>query len=357
MHKKALLVLEDGTYYIGKSFGSERESFGEVVFNTSMTGYQEIITDPSCRGQIVVMTYPLFGNYGFNNEDNESPTPHIQGLVVKDLCDMPSNWRSMGNLSDYFSNNGIPGIFDIDTRHLTLHIRNNGSMYGIISTECDDVRVLSEKAKKLKTLKRNLVSDVTCKQITHLEGFDLRIVILDLGVKDSIVRSLMQLGCDIYIVPAHTTASDILNLEPDGILLSNGPGDPKEASYVVETIQKLLGIKPLMGIGLGHQLLGIALGADTYKMKFGHHGGNQPVKDLIRNRVYITAQNHNYSLKNELVPRASVTHINLNDGSVEGFFHEDYPLISVQYHPESPANPQNSGYVYEEFLKLIKSNS
>jgi carbamoyl-phosphate synthase small subunit len=357
MSKKALLVLEDGTFYEGKPFGKEGEAFGEVVFNTCMTGYQEVLTDPSYRGQIVVMTYPLIGNYGFNNEDNESSSPQVQGFVVKELCNMASNWRNVGTPSDFFIKHGIPGICDIDTRHLTQHIRNNGSMYGVISTLNDDVQWLARKAKELAAIKQDLVSAVTCREIRHIEGSSPRIAILDLGVKASIIRSLVQLGCEIYVIPAHAPASSILDLKPDGILLSNGPGDPRDIPYALKTVKQLLGKRPIMGICLGHQLLGLALGASSYKMKFGHHGGNHPVKDLNKNRVYITSQNHNYALNDDLGAHAHVTHVNLNDGSIEGFSHEDFPLISVQYHPEAAPGPQDSGHIFEEFINLIRSNS
>lgn len=355
---KALLVLEDGTYYIGKAFGKIGEVYGEVVFNTCMTGYQEILTDPSYKGQIVVMTYPLIGNYGFNFEDNESHKPHIQGFVVKELCDMPSNWRNTGKPDSFFKENDITGICDIDTRHLTQHIRNHGSMFGVISSEAtcsqQDILILAAKARELSKQRQDLVSLVSTKTGRHIEGNGSRIIILDLGVKENIIRSLINLGCDVHVVPATTSSDDIMSLKPDGILLSNGPGDPMDIPYAVKTVTDLLGKKPMLGICLGHQLLGLALGGKSYKMKFGHHGGNHPVKDLQKNRIYITSQNHNYALRDDFSQDVVVTHINFNDNTVEGFSHLHYPIMGIQYHPEASPGPSDSSIIFDEFLELVK---
>ena len=354
---KALLVLEDGTYYVGKAFGDASEACGEVVFNTCMTGYQEILTDPSYKGQIVVMTYPLIGNYGFNFEDNESFQPHVQGFVVKELCDMPSNWRNTGNPDQFFRENHIVGLCDIDTRHLTQHIRNYGSMAGIISSRTngsrDDRKVLAEKARKAASEHTDLVSLVSTKTGRHYEGNGARIAVLDLGVKENILRSMENLGCDVSVVPSTASADEILSLKPDGILISNGPGDPMDIPYAVKTARALIGKKPILGICLGHQVLGLALGGKTYKLKFGHHGGNHPVKNLAENRIYITSQNHNYALREDFSQDVEITHVNLNDGTVEGFSHRKYPVIGIQYHPEASPGPSDSAKIFDEFLRLV----
>ncbi|HHW49025.1 MAG TPA: glutamine-hydrolyzing carbamoyl-phosphate synthase small subunit [Clostridiaceae bacterium] len=350
---KSVLVLEDGTYYPGEAFGKPGETAGEVVFNTCMTGYQEVITDPSYNGQIVVMTYPLIGNYGFNDDDNESYKPHIQGLIIKELCEWPNNWRCRTKPDDYFVKNNIVGIKGIDTRALTQHIRRYGSMYGIISTECGNVDALLEKLKAKKAEKRNLVMEITTKEPIHKPGTGRKVVVLDLGVKYNIIRTLESKNCDIYVLPAFSSYDEIMSYEPDGILISNGPGDPKDLPEVKTTVQKLLGKKPILGICLGHQILGLALGGNTYKLKFGHHGGNHPVKDYRTGRCYITSQNHNYALEDSICDGALITHININDGTVEGFKHKDIPLISVQYHPEAAPGPQDSAYIFDEFINLM----
>ena len=350
---KSVLVLEDGTYFTGESFGRKGEAFGEIVFNTCMTGYQEITTDPSYNGQIVAMTYPLIGNYGFNHLDNESYKPHIQGFIVGELCDYPSNWRCSMDADKYFESNNITGIKGIDTRALTQYIRRFGSMYGVISSECGNIDTLLERLKADKARKRNLVMEVTTKIPVYKPGPGKRVVILDFGVKNNIIKALQDRNCHISILPAFSTLDEIMKHEPDGILLSNGPGDPMELLSVKNTVQGLIGLKPILGICLGHQLLGIALGGTTYKLKFGHHGGNHPVKDLTTGRCYITSQNHNYALERDFSDDVTITHVNINDNTTEGFRHKSLPILSVQYHPEASPGPQDSAYIFDEFLKLL----
>ncbi len=351
---KSVLVLEDGTYFPGEGFGQKGETAGEVVFNTCMTGYQEITTDPSYNGQIVTMTYPLVGNYGFNGEDNESYKTHLQGFIVKELCVEPNNWRNSTAPDDYFKKNNIIGLKGIDTRALTQHIRSHGSMFGIISTECGNVDILLEKLKAKMEEKRSLVMEVTTREPYHIPGAGSRVALLDFGVKRNIIRSLQKRGCDIYILPASSTAKEILSVNPDGVLVSNGPGDPKDLPEAKAVLQQLLGKKPLFGICLGHQLLGLSLGGNTYKLKFGHHGGNHPVKDFITGRCYITSQNHNFALEKDFSNEIEITHMNVNDNTVEGFRHRTLPVLSVQYHPEAAPGPQDSAYLFDEFLKMMQ---
>ncbi|NLY42697.1 MAG: glutamine-hydrolyzing carbamoyl-phosphate synthase small subunit [Clostridiaceae bacterium] len=351
---QAVLVLEDGNMYYGTSFGATGETIGEVVFNTCMTGYQEILTDPSYNGQIITMTYPLIGNYGFNDFDNESDRPHARGFIVKELCDTPSNWRCTIKPEDYFKMHNIIGIKDIDTRSLTQHIRNFGSMYGAISTQCDKRDVLMEKIHEYKNKKRNLVDEVSTKEMYHLPGTGKKVAVIDFGIKHNILRSLKKHNCDLYVFPHTASPQDIMAVEPNGILLSNGPGDPKDLPEAVKNIKELLGKKPIIGICLGHQLLGLCLGGDTYKLKFGHHGGNHPVKDLTTGRVYITSQNHNYALKKDLVNDIHITQINVNDNTVEAFKHKYLPVIGIQYHPEAAAGPQDTAYIFNDFVKMME---
>lgn len=349
---KSVLVLEDGTYFPGEAFGQKGEAFGEVIFNTCMSGYQEIITDPSYRGQIVAMTYPLIGNYGFNNSDNESEKAHIQGFIVKELCEAPNNWRCSMTPEEYFIKNGIVGIKGIDTRALTQHIRSFGSMPGIISTESGNVDMLLEKLKAKKAEKHLPVMEVTTKTTVHKPGIGKKVVILDLGIKSSILQALEHYKYDIFILPAFSSYGEIMKFDPDGIVISNGPGDPADLKGIVTVIQKLIGKKPLFGISLGHQLLGLALGGTAVKLKFGHHGGNYPVKDIKTGRCNITTQSHNYVLENNFSSDIMVTHVNINDGTIEGIGHRDLPILGVQYNPIATKG-SDVGCVYDEFMKLI----
>jgi carbamoyl-phosphate synthase small subunit len=369
---KALLLLEDGTVFEGENFGAQGEAFGEVVFNTSITGYQEIITDPSYKGQIVTMTYPLIGNYGVNEEDIESRKPWLEGFVVKELSTIRSNWRSTMSLDEYLSKHNIVGIQGIDTRALTRCLRLKGVMRGVISTKDFDLESLTKKLKSAPHLVGvDLVKEATCKESyvwtenkkqkeaclpVGRENRKYKVVVLDCGVKFNILRNLVRVGCKVKVVPASTSAEEILKLKPDGLLLSNGPGDPEAVTYVIETTRKLLGKLPIFGICLGHQMLGLALGGKTYKLKFGHHGGNHPVKDLKTEKVAITAQNHGFNVDMESIPDKNVvtTHINLYDGTAEGLEHKKLKLFSMQYHPEAGPGPHDANYLFGRFVKLME---
>ncbi|MFN3396572.1 MAG: glutamine-hydrolyzing carbamoyl-phosphate synthase small subunit [Thermodesulfovibrionales bacterium] len=365
---KALLVLADGTVFDGKSFGSEGETIGEVVFNTSMTGYQEILTDPSYKGQIVTMTYPQIGNYGVNLEDVESAGgPKVEGFVVKEYIDFPSNWRSKMPLGQYLRDNEIVAIEGIDTRALTRHLRNHGAQMGIISTVDLNPESLLEKVKGHPGISAiDLVKEVTTKEAySWKEGCwpwcklereaTYNIVVYDFGVKFNILRNLFEAGFNVTVVPATTPAEAVLEMNPDGILLSNGPGDPVTVTYAIVNTRGLIGKKPIFGICLGHQILGLAMGGRTYKLKFGHHGGNHPVKDLKTGRVEITAQNHNYCVDiNSLKGQVRLTHQNLFDGSEEGMEHVEYPIFSVQHHPEAGPGPNDSTHLFKRFREVIE---
>lgn len=376
---KCLLVLEDGSVFEGKSFGYVGESIGEIVFNTSMTGYQEILTDPSYKGQMVVMTYPEIGNYGINLEDIESRKLFLEGFIVRQYNPMPSNFRSTQTLDQYLKKNKVVGIEGVDTRALTRHLRDHGSKMGIISNVDGDVKRLLKKVKAApKMVGRDLAKEVTCEKPYHwtekLWELDVgaqliaprqdagrdksrpyKVVAYDFGIKYNILRGLVSAGCDVTVVPAMTSASDVLAMNPDGIFLSNGPGDPEPVTYAIENIQKLLGKKPLFGICLGHQLLGLALGGKTYKLKFGHHGGNQPVMDMSTRKVEITSQNHNFAVDTDsLKGLAELSHVNLNDKTVEGMSVIGKPAFSVQYHPEASPGPHDSQYLFNRFVEMMK---
>jgi len=360
---EAILALEDGRIFRGKSFGSSGQRCGEVVFNTSMTGYQEILTDPSYKGQIVAMTYPLIGNYGINKEDTESRGIFLEGFVVKEYSSIASSWRSQKSLGDYLKENNILGIEGIDTRELTLHIRKAGAMKAILSTEDLDVRSLVKKAKDSPGLVGiDLVKEVTCNRNyvwDKARKNKYKVIVIDCGVKYNILAKLLENRCRVTVVPAKTSADEILKINPDGILLSNGPGDPAAVSYVIETTKKLIGRVPIFGICLGHQILGLALGGATYKLKFGHHGANHPVKDLKTGKVSITVQNHGFCVDIDSLNKQDleITHINLNDQTLEGMRHRKLPIFSVQFHPEASAGPHDAGYLFGEFIKMMEKHA
>jgi len=351
------LVLEDGAAFAGTAFGTLGERMGEVVFNTSMTGYQEILTDPSYCGQIVVMTYPLIGNYGANAEDFEAQNPAAQALVVREICSLPGNWRQDETVDEFCRRTGVAGICGIDTRSLTRHLRHRGTMRGIITSDLQRGKdwSVSVQAGKEPVLPAGLVEKVSTKEPYHIPGDGPLIAVLDFGIKQNILRTAHRQGCRLAVLPAAAKPEEILALKPQGVLLSNGPGDPKNVPFAIATIKSLLGQLPIFGICLGHQLLALALGADTYKLPFGHRGGNHPVQDLKTGRVHITSQNHGYAVdENSLhgLP-LKVTHTNLNDVTIEGIKHRDLPVFSVQYHPEAAPGPHDSEYLFGEFFKLF----
>lgn len=375
MSKPAKLALADGTVYTGTHFGAEGEYFGEVVFNTSLTGYQEILTDPSYNGQIVTMTYPLIGNYGINSDDVESGRLALKGFVVKELCRDPSNYRSNQSLDDYLREHNVIGIEGIDTRALVRRIRIEGAMTGVLSSQdLDDASLIAKAQQSPELVGRDLVQEVMPAEkmkwehglheiardkITPIvdaqEGQKrYHVVAIDYGMKWNIPRHLRQMGCEVTIVPGTVTAEEVLALNPDGVFLSNGPGDPRPLDYAIGTIRDLLGKKPIFGICLGHQLLGLALGGEIFKLKFGHRGGNQPVLNQDNGRVEITSQNHGFALSPETLPIGTeVTHINLNDNTVEGIRHAGHGAFGVQYHPEASAGPHDSHYLFGEFRKMM----
>ena len=388
---KAILALADGTVFEGEQFGATGETVGEVVFNTSMTGYQEVLTDPSYKGQIVTMTYPLIGNYGCNEADVESIGPQVEGFVVREYSAYHSNWRSKWSLDTYLSEHGIIGIHGIDTRALTRRLRVHGVMNGCLSTEDLEPKSLIAKAKAWHGLVGwDLVQRVTCPNpyawhnsrqpsvVSHqqedvvrvendVDGHtpkaesgkpraeNYKVIALDFGIKYNILRQLTEHGCEVQVVPAKTTAEEILAAEPDGVFLSNGPGDPMPVGYAIETIRGLMDKKPLFGICLGHQLLGLALGGKTFKLKFGHRGANQPVKHLETDKVEITSQNHGFCVDIDSLPNSvDITHINLNDDTLEGIQHREYPIFSVQYHPEASPGPHDASYLFSRFTEMMR---
>lgn len=381
---KALLALESGRTFEATSFGAEGETIGEVVFNTSMVGYQEILTDPSYEGQIITMTSPHIGNYGVNEEDAESRKPFGAGLIVREVSGLFSNWRARESLQAYMQRFGLVGIGDVDTRALTKHLRDTGSLRGVVSTRDLDPKSLVAKAKASPIMAGlDLAKNVTCEkpyqwareggrwmrrpfeQVPALTaGERYRVVVMDFGVKFNTLRSLALRGCQVLVVPAKSSATDILKLEPHGIMVSNGPGDPSAVGYGIQSLKDLiasLGTRKkeqqfaIMGICLGHQLLGLALGAKTYKLKFGHRGGNHPVKDLITGKIEITSQNHGFAVDPASLPKEAVemTHLNLNDNTCEGLRHKQLPIFAVQYHPESSPGPHDASYLFDRFLKQM----
>ncbi len=377
MRKRAILALEDGTFFEGRSFGRAGETTGEVVFNTSLAGYQEVLTDPSYAGQIVTMTYPHIGNYGVNPDDVESVKPQVAGYVVREVTIKPSSWRSADSLDHWLDEHGIVGISEIDTRALTRHLRTHGAKRGVISALEPDVDALVKKARGIRSMAGlDLAREVTClapwvfdpasepvrdrgmlptvRQVSPV-GARFRVVAYDFGMKRNILRNLAAAGCDVTVVPATTPAADVLALGPEGVFLSNGPGDPEPCTYAIEAVRSLLDKLPLFGICLGHQILGLACGGKTYKLKFGHRGGNHPVKNLKTGQVEITSQNHGFAVDPSLFekPEFVLTHVNLNDKTVEGFRHRDLPVMSVQFHPESSPGPHDSHYLFEEFISLM----
>jgi carbamoyl-phosphate synthase small subunit len=371
----AVLALEDGTVFEGSSFGAPVERTGEVVFNTAITGYQEVFTDPSYSGQIVVLTYPQIGNYGSNDGDNESAKPHIEGLVVREFSPLSSNWRADETAQQFLTNSGVPVISEIDTRRLVRHLRSRGVMRGVLwagPTARPDSQVLVERARNSPSMAGlDLATRVSTAQSydwnhgivraspSDREGVDAgirhHVVAYDFGIKRNILRRLVHSGCRVTVVPAGTTAEDVLDLKPDGVFLSNGPGDPEPLDYQAQQIRKLVGKTPIFGICLGHQILGLALGGKTYKLKFGHRGANHPVLNQITNKVEITAHNHGFAVDadslnlNEL----EITHMNLNDETLEGFRHRSHPVFCVQYHPEAAPGPHDSHYLFDDFVKLM----
>jgi carbamoyl-phosphate synthase small subunit len=351
---KAILYLEDGSIYEGKGFGKVGTTFGELIFNTSMTGYQEILTDPSYAGQIINMTYPLIGNYGVNKVENESSKIHAKGFIVKNVSTNPSNYMSENSINEMLEGMGIVGIYGVDTRSITKKIRNSGVLKCIISNEGLSIDEVKELLKY--EIKDDWMKDVSTKEVTHIPGDGPKVALVDFGVKANIINNLKIKGCDITIFPYNASFEDIMNINPSGVLLSNGPGDPKEVKEAIETAKKLIPKIPILGICLGHQILALAVDGDTHKMKYGHRGGNHGVYDIERDKSYITSQNHGYTVDPESIKGKDmiVTHINLNDNTVEGMKHKYLPVFSVQFHPEGSPGPEDSSYIFDKFISVLK---
>lgn len=352
---KRQLILEDGTIMVGDAFGGDVDKIGEVVFNTGMTGYQEILSDPSYCGQIITMTYPLIGNYGINRDDFESIIPSLSGLIVKEVADFPSNWRSGFSLDEYMKIKNIPGISGIDTRKLTKMIRERGTVKGVICSITKDPEMMLHQVRAT-VLPKNQVQKVSTKKAYPSPGRGHRVVVVDFGMKHGILRELNNRNCDVIVVPHNTTAEEIMNLCPDGIMLTNGPGNPENVPEAIQMIKGVLGKVPLFGICLGHQLFALACGAETEKMKFGHRGSNHPVKDLKTGKVALTSQNHGYTVKADSVigTDMEITHIALNDGTVEGLKHKEFDAFTVQYHPEASPGPEDANYLFDQFITMIE---
>lgn len=363
---RALLALEDGTVFEGVAFGALGERPGEVVFNTGLTGYPEVLTDPSYKGQIVVMTYPHIGNYGITTEDFESWQPHVEGFVVREFSPESSNWRAQTTLEDFLRQHGIIGISEVDTRALTRHIRRFGALRGYLSTvDTSPAAVVAKAQVSAGMIGRDLVQVVSTDkpfvwrpQPADEVRSDLRVVAYDYGIKHNLLRELTKRGCEITVVPATMSAAEVLAMRPDGVFLSNGPGDPAALDYAVSNVRALLGQVPLFGVCLGHQLMGLAVGGQTYKLKFGHHGVNQPVKNLASGQVEITSQNHGFAVDPTTLPdTVEITHLNLNDQTVEGLRHRELPAFSVQYHPEAAPGPHDAQYLFDEFRRLMENRT
>ncbi|MBT4035972.1 MAG: glutamine-hydrolyzing carbamoyl-phosphate synthase small subunit [Candidatus Marinimicrobia bacterium] len=363
MKKPAILFLENGHHFKGFSLGAIGTSGGEVCFNTSMTGYQEILTDPSYSGQIITMTTPQVGNYGVNPEDIESDKIQARGFIVREASPIHSNYRANQGLHDYLNQSEIVGIQGIDTRSLTRILRDEGAMNGIISSDDLDLSSLRRKLELVPEMTgQDLVQEVTCQRTwtwpSRKTEHSYRVIALDLGIKHNIIRQLSENGCEVTIVPATTSAEEILALEPDGVFLSNGPGDPEPVDYAIETVKSLLGKKPIFGICLGHQILSLSLGASTYKLKFGHRGGNHPVRNQLNGKVEITSQNHGFAVKPSSLPEhLEITHVNLNDGTLEGVRCKNIPAFSVQYHPEASPGPHDSRYLFKDFISMMDTHA